>query len=168
MALPVVCALAIIIAFGLRAGFVPAALVAALAYMAPSFYIGHKTKLRKKAIRNGLPDALDLLTVCTEAGSGLDQAIGKASEELVTAHPVLAQELRLITTEIRAGKPRLEAFQEFSRRGPASKMCERWCRCSSRRIRFGTSVADALRVQSDTSRTKRRQEAEETLRPRSA
>jgi tight adherence protein C len=160
LALPVVCVLVIIIAFGLRAGFVPAALVAALAYMAPSFYIGHKTTLRKKAIRNGLPDALDLLTVCTEAGSGLDQAIGKASEELVAAHPALAQELRLITTEIRAGKPRLEAFKNFASRTGVEDV-RTLVSMLVQTDRFGTSVADALRVQSDTSRTKRRQEAEE-------
>src|SRR5262245_29906139 len=160
LALPIVFGLAVIIAFGLRTGFVPAAFTAVIAYMAPSFYIGRKATLRKKAIRNGLPDALDLLTVCTEAGSGLDQAIAKASEELVTAHPELAGELRLITTEIRAGKPRLEAFKNFASRTGVEDV-RTLVSMLTQTDRFGTSIADALRVHSETSRTKRRQSAEE-------
>jgi len=101
---------------GLRSGLVPALLAAGGLYVVPSFYVSHRTNLRKKAIRNGLPDALDLLTVCVEAGSGLDQALHKASHELEISHPVLAEELRLITTEVRAGKPRLEAFRNFAQR----------------------------------------------------
>jgi tight adherence protein C len=160
LALPLVFGVAVIAVFGLRTGFVPAAFVAVLAYMSPALYIGRKTALRRKAIRNGLPDALDLLTVCTEAGSGLDQAIGKASEELVAAHPALAQELRLITTEIRAGKPRMEAFKNFASRTGVEDV-RTLVSMLIQTDRFGTSVADALRIQSDTSRTKRRQEAEE-------
>jgi tight adherence protein C len=160
LALPIVLGFAVLAALGFRAGLIPAGFLAVLGYMAPSFYIGRQAKLRKKAIRNGLPDALDLLTVCTEAGSGLDQALAKASEELVAAHPALAQELRLITTEIRAGKPRVEAFKNFASRTGVEDV-RTLVSMLIQTDRFGTSVADALRIQSDTSRTKRRQEAEE-------
>ena len=77
-----------------------ALLAAGLGYTVPGFYIERVTFLRKKAIRNGLPDALDLLTVCVEAGSGLDQAISKATEELQIAHPIISEELRIVTTEV--------------------------------------------------------------------
>ena len=145
---------------GLRTGLVPALLVAGGFYVAPSFYISHRTKLRKKAIRNGLPDALDLLTVCVEAGSALDQALHKASHELQISHPVLAEELRLITTEVRAGKPRLDAFRNFAQRTGVDEV-RTLVSMLTQTDRFGTSIGDALRVHSETSRTKRRQEAEE-------
>ena len=93
-----------------------ALLGAALGYMAPSFWLGRQTTLRQKQIRNGLPDALDLMIVCIEAGSGIDQSLVKTSDELDISYPALAEELRLITTEMRAGKPRLEAFKNFASR----------------------------------------------------
>jgi tight adherence protein C len=158
--LPLVLGLTVLAVFGVSSGWLPAAFVAVLGYVAPSFYVGRKTKLRQKAIRNGLPDALDLLTLCTEAGSGLDQALAKTSDELFTAHPALAEELRMITTEIRAGKPRMEAFKNFARRTGVDDV-KSLVAMLTQTDRFGTSVADALRIQSDTSRTKRRQSAEE-------
>jgi tight adherence protein C len=158
--LPLGLAALAILSLGRVTGLLPAAFLAVIGYVAPSFYIGHKVKLRQKLIRNGLPDALDLLTVCTEAGSGLDQAIFKASEELETAHPVLAEELRLIITEVRAGKPRMEAFKNFAARTGVDDV-KSLVSMLVQTDRFGTSVADALRIQSDTSRTKRRQAAEE-------
>jgi tight adherence protein C len=135
-------------------------LVAGAAYVVPSFYVSHRTKLRKEAIRNGLPDALDLLTVCVEAGSALDQAVHKASLELEISHPQLAEELRLITTEVRAGKPRLDAFRNFAQRTGVDEV-RTLVSMLTQTDRFGTSIGDALRVHSETSRTKRRQEAEE-------
>jgi tight adherence protein C len=160
VALPLVLALAVLLVLGVRAGLLPAAFLAVVGYVAPSFYIGRQTKLRQKAIRNGLPDALDLLTVCTEAGSGLDQALAKASDQLHTAHPALADELRMINTEIRAGKPRMEAFKNFATRTAVDDV-RTLVSMLIQTDRFGTSVADALRTQSETSRTKRRQAAEE-------
>jgi tight adherence protein C len=158
--LPVVAFLAVFIPFGLRVGLIPALLAAGAAYVAPSFYVGHRSALRKKAIRNGLPDALDLLTVCVEAGSALDQAIFKTAQELDISHPQLAEELRLITTEVRAGKPRLEAFRNFAQRTGVDEV-RTLVSMLTQTDRFGTSIGDALRVHSETSRTKRRQEAEE-------
>jgi tight adherence protein C len=158
--MPIVAFVAAISVLGLLAGLLPGLLAAGAVYVIPTFYVGHRTKLRQKAIRNGLPDALDLLTVCVEAGSGLDQAIFKASQELELSHRVLAEELRLITTEVRAGKPRLEAFRNFAQRTGVEEV-RSLVSMLTQTDRFGTSVGDALRVHSETSRTKRRQEAEE-------
>ena len=145
---------------GVRVGLVPALCAGALGFALPGLYVGRKRALRQKAIQNGLPDALDLLTVCVEAGSGLDQAIAKANEELRLAHPELSDELRLITTEIRAGKPRLEAFKNFAQRTGVDDV-RSLVAMLTQTDRFGTSVGQALRVHADSSRTKRRQRAEE-------
>ncbi len=158
--LPIVLFLAVITAFGMRTGLLPALFVAAMGYVAPSFYVGYHTSQRQKAIRNGLPDTLDLLTVSVEAGSGLDQAIDRASQELVVSHPHIAEELRTITTEIRAGKPRVDAFKNFVERTGVDDV-RSLVSMLVQTDRFGTSIADALRVHADTSRTKRRQWAEE-------
>ncbi len=147
-------------ALGLTVGLIPALLLAGAGYVVPSFYVGYLTNQRKKAIRNGLPDALDLLTVCVEAGSALDQAMAKASVELELSHPVLAEEMRLVNTEVRAGKPRLEAFRNFAQRTGVEEV-RTLVSMLTQTDRFGTSIGDALRVHSETSRTKRRQEAEE-------
>jgi tight adherence protein C len=160
LGLPVVAFVSTFALLGTTTGLVAGLLAAGAVYVVPSFYIGHKTALRKKAIRNGLPDALDLLTVCVEAGSALDQAIQKASQELEISHPALAEELRLITTEVRAGKPRLEAFRNFAQRTGVDDV-RTLVSMLIQTDRFGTSIGDALRVHSETSRTKRRQEAEE-------
>lgn len=145
---------------GFSAGLIPALVLGVVGYVAPSFWVGHKTAGRQKQIRNGLPDALDLLTVCVEAGSGLDQAVSKASEELRVSHPYLADEFSTITTEIRAGMPRIEAFRNFSRRTGVEEV-RSLVSMLTQTDRFGTSIGEALRVHSDMSRTKRRQLAEE-------
>lgn len=129
-------------------------------FLLPDLWLAHVTKRRQKVIRHGLPDALDLFIVCLEAGSSLDQAIAKASDELDIAYPALAEELRLITTEIRAGKQRLEAFKNFAERTRVDDV-RALVAMLVQTDRFGTSVAQALRTHADTARTKRRQVAEE-------
>jgi tight adherence protein C len=159
--LPLTLALAGFLSFGLgRAGWLSMGVGAVLGFLGPDLWLDRKTRQRQKLIRNGLPDALDLLIVCLEAGSSLDQAIVKASEELRIAHPDLADELRLITTEIRAGKPRLEAFKNFADRTRVQDV-RSLVGMLAQTDRFGTSVAQALRTHAETSRTKRRQRAEE-------
>ena len=158
--IPAVLFIVTILAFGLSDGWLPALFAATIGYFLPTLWLGRKTKLRQKHIRNGLPDALDLLTVCVEAGSGLDQAIAKAADELQLAHPELAGELRLIIVEVRAGKPRMEAFHNFAKRTGVEDV-RTLVSMLTQTDRFGTSIADALRIQADTSRTKRRQNAEE-------
>ena len=79
-------------------------------YLGPGMLLAMRIKKRKKQIENGLADTLDLLVLCLEAGSSLDQANVKASEELEVAYPALGDQLRILISEMRAGKPRLEAF----------------------------------------------------------
>jgi tight adherence protein C len=157
---PVVLVLLSFTVFGMRSGWVVAMFAAAIGYLLPGIVLSRKTEQRKKQIENGLPDALDLLIVCVEAGCGLDQAIVKASEELAITYPALTHELRLITTEIRAGKPRIEAFKNFAARTNVDDV-RSLVALLVQTDKFGTSIAQALRTHADTSRTKRRQRAEE-------
>jgi tight adherence protein C len=131
-----------------------------LGYLLPSFWLSQKTAKRQKQISNGLPDALDLMVVCVEAGSGIDQAIMKTSDELAISYPALAEEMRLIGTEMRAGKPRLEAFKNFASRTKVDDV-RALVAMLIQTDRFGTSIAQALRTHAETSRVKRRQRAEE-------
>jgi tight adherence protein C len=157
---PVAMAALMIFFFGVSGGWLLAAIGAAAGYLVPDLWLTRKTRGRMKAIENGLPDALDLIIVCIEAGSSLDQAIVKASDELEITHRPLAQEMRMITTEIRAGKPRLEAFTNFAQRTKVPDV-RSLVTMLTQTDRFGTSVSQALRIHADTSRTKRRQRAEE-------
>lgn len=141
-------------------GWIAAAFAGALGYLLPGLYLDFKMTGRRKEIRNGLPDVLDLLIVCLEAGSSLDQAIVKASEELSIAYPALADELRILTTETRAGKPRLEAFKNLAQRTQVDDI-RALVAMLAQTDRFGTSVGQALRTMADEMRTKRRQAAEE-------
>ncbi len=137
-----------------------AATMAAVGYLIPSFALGRLITKRKQRIENGLPDALDLIIVCVEAGCSLDQGILKTTEELEIAHPDLASEMRTITTEIRAGKPRIEAFKNFAARTRVDDV-RALVAMLVQTDRFGTSIAQALRTHAVTSRQKRRQRAEE-------
>jgi len=141
-------------------GFLFAALAAIVGYLLPGLVVERLITLRKKQIQHGLPDALDLLIVCIEAGSSLDQSVVKASEELHLSYPALAEELRYVNTEIRAGKPRLEAFKNFAERTKVDDV-RALVAMMVQTDRFGTSIAQSLRTFADASRTKRRQEAEE-------
>jgi len=131
-----------------------------IGYVAPGIVLRRLTNRRKRIIQNGLPDALDLFIVCLEAGSSIDQAILKTSQDLDVPYPPLAEELRMITTEMRAGKPRLDAFRNFATRSGVDDV-KALVNMLVQADRFGTSIAQALRTHADTSRTKRRQRAEE-------
>lgn len=157
---PVLLAAPVLFFMGPRRGWILAIMSAVVGYLAPGMFVARKIELRKREIRNGLPDALDLLIVCVEAGCGLDQAIVKTSDELAISYPALTHELRLITTEIRAGKPRLEAFKNFALRTRVDDV-QSLVALLVQTDKFGTSIAQALRTHADTSRTKRRQRAEE-------
>jgi tight adherence protein C len=135
-------------------------LAALVGWSIPGFVLARLITLQKRRIEDGLPDALDLMIVCVEAGSGLDQAILKASDELAISHPALAAELQTINTEVRAGKPRIEAFKNFADRTKVDDV-RALVAMLIQTDRFGTSVAQALRTHAATSRTKRRQRAEE-------
>jgi tight adherence protein C len=157
---PIAFALVPVSLLGLSQGGVLALVLGAIGYLVPSLVLGRLTERRKREIREGLPDALDLFIVCVEAGSGLDQAIVKASDELGLTYPALTYELRLITTEIRAGKSRMEAFKNFAARTLVDDV-QSLVALLVQTDKFGTSIAQALRTHAETSRVKRRQNAEE-------
>lgn len=146
--------------FGGGAGLLAVAFAVAIGYMLPGILLARAIGKRKLQIQNGLPDALDLLIVCVEAGCGLDQAIVKVTDELQLAYPALSDELRIVTTEVRAGKPRLEAFKNFANRTKVEDV-RSLVALLIQTDKFGTSIAQALRIHAETSRTKRRQRAEE-------
>jgi tight adherence protein C len=133
---------------------------AALGYMAPNIILGRLAKRRQHRIRLSLPDALDLLVVSVEAGLGLDQAMQRVGDELAFAHPDLSDELRLINLELHAGNPRSEALHNMGSRTGVDDVIS-LVAMLVQTDKFGTSVAQSLRVHSSTLRTKRRQRAEE-------
>lgn len=133
---------------------------AAVGFFLPSLWLERRLAKRRREIENGLPDALDLLVVCIEAGSGLDQAIVKTGDELYYTYPALGEELRILNSEIRAGKPRIEAFKSLAQRTKVDDV-RALVAMLVQTDRFGTSIGQALRSHADTSRTKRRQRAEE-------
>ena len=133
---------------------------AAAGFFLPSIWLERRLASRRRDIDNGLPDALDLLVVCIEAGSGVDQAIVKTGDELAYTYPALGEELRILNSEIRAGKPRIEAFKSFAQRTKVDDV-RALVAMLIQTDRFGTSIGQALRSHADTSRTKRRQRAEE-------
>jgi tight adherence protein C len=137
-----------------------ALIAAVVGLLVPSLILDRLITRRQRTIRNGLPDALDLLIVCLEAGSAMDQSIIKVSDELQLAYPALAEELRLVVTETRAGKTRLDAFRGLATRTGVDDV-RALVAMLIQTDRFGTSVAQALRTHAEVSRTKRRQEAEE-------
>jgi tight adherence protein C len=145
--------------FGARA-LIFAVLAGIVGYLVPGLVVEWFAKKRQKEIRNGLPDALDLLIVSLEAGLAIDQAILKSAEELRIAYPNLADELHMVTIECRAGKPRIEAFKNFATRTKVDDV-RALVAMLVQTDRFGTSIADALRTYAEVSRTKRRQRAEE-------
>ncbi len=133
---------------------------AALGYMLPAIVLARWAKARQHRIRLSLPDALDLLVVSVEAGLGLDQAIQRVGVELGAAHPELSDELRLIGLELRAGKARSEALHNLGARTGVDDLVS-LVAMLVQTDKFGTSVAQSLRIHSATLRTKRRQRAEE-------
>lgn len=129
-------------------------------YVLPGVVLARLAKRRQHRIQLGLPDALDLLVVSVEAGLGLDQAIQRVGDELAFAHPDLADELSLINLELRAGKARSEALRNLGERTGVDDVIS-LVTMLIQTDKFGTSIAQSLRVHSDTLRTKRRQRAEE-------
>jgi tight adherence protein C len=142
------------------AGVLATVWFAAVGYVVPSFYIGSRITRRQKEMQKALPDALDLLVVCVEAGLGLNQALVRVSEEIERLSPVLSEQLALVNLEIRAGTARDEAFRNMGDRTGMEDIRSLMAMLIQT-DRFGTSIATALRVHADTMRTKRRQRAEE-------
>jgi len=131
-----------------------------LGYILPGMALARLAKRRSHRIRLSLADMLDLLVVSVEAGLGLDAALQRVGQELAFAYPDLADELRLINLELRAGKPRAEALRNLADRSGVDDLGS-LVTMLIQTDKFGTSVAQSLRVYSETLRTKRRQRAEE-------
>lgn len=133
---------------------------AAIGYFLPNAILAHKIQLRKREIFESFPDAIDLMTVCVEAGLGLDAALSRVGEEMHLTSPTLAEELHLVNLELRAGSTRERALRNLALRTGVDEV-DMLVAMLVQADRFGTSVADSLRVHSDSLRTKRRQRAEE-------
>lgn len=129
-------------------------------FLAPDLWLGSAISKRKTQIQQALPDTLDTLVISVEAGLGLDGAMMRVGEELHHVHPVLAEELQLITLETQMGIPRAEAMTNFATRVGLDEVSS-FVAIINQAERFGSSIARALRNQSDVLRTKRRQRAEE-------
>jgi tight adherence protein C len=132
----------------------------AFGFYIPRFMLKKRLQERQRRIRIGLPDGLDLTVICVEAGLSLDQAMMRVGEDLRTAHPELSNEFHLFDLETRAGKPRVEALRNLAERTGVDDI-RSLVGTLIQTDRFGTSVAQALRVHSDSLRTERRQRAEE-------
>lgn len=128
--------------------------------MGPNIYLRHRVDKRQRALRNGFPDALDLLVVCVEAGLGLSTAIQRVAEEVAVSHPELADDLMLVTTEVRAGIDNVTALKNLASRTGLEDI-RGLVTLLAQSLRFGTSVADTLRVYSEEFRDRRMQAAEE-------
>jgi tight adherence protein C len=154
----------VIVAFfsgaGHLGGFFAYALALGLGFLVPDFWLGRRIKVRQRRIQRGLPDVLDLLVICIEAGLSLDQATARTSVELRKAQPELCDELYIVVLEQRAGRPRDDAWKHLAERTDVD--CVRnLTTMLIQAEQFGTSIAKTLRVHSDTLRTQRVQQVEE-------
>jgi tight adherence protein C len=134
---------------------------AILGWIGPSFYVGRQRRRRIKDLQQALADTLDLLVVCVEAGLGLNQALVRVAGEIRHVSRTMSEEFHLVNLEIRAGVERAEALRNLSERTAVDDL-RALTSVLIQTDRFGTSVATALRTQSDTLRVKRRQRAEES------
>lgn len=131
-----------------------------LGFLLPDFWLGRQIKNRQKKMERGLPDVLDLLIICIEAGLSLDQATARTAEELKKAQPELCDEFGILVLEQRAGRARSEAWKHLSERTGVDNI-RNLVSVLVQSEQFGTSVAKTLRVHSDTMRAKRIQQVEE-------
>jgi len=156
----VLCLLAFTTGVGNYSPFFVYLVAIGLGFLAPDFWLGNRISARQARIRRGLPDVLDLLVICIEAGLSLDQAVVRTAEELSLAHPAVCDELAIVVLEQRAGLPRADAWRHFAERTNVESV-RNLVSVLVQSEKFGTSIAKTLRVHSDTLRTQRRQTVEE-------
>ena len=135
-------------------------LAATCGYYAPSLWLKRAIAHRQDALQRAIPDALDLMVVCVEAGLGLDQAIARVGEDVKRAHPVLGDELNILALELRTGVQRQEALRNLAHRTDLEEV-KNLVALLVQTDRFGTSIGQALRVHADSMRTTRKLKAEE-------
>ena len=149
-----------IIGFSASSTLVLLALLVALGFYLPPFFLRRRIKLRQRAIREGFPHALDLMQVAVQAGLGFDAALARGGEELQTAHPFLAEEFLVVVLELRAGKPRDRVLQDLALRTGVEEI-NSFQTVMNQSIRYGTSISDALEIYAKEMRHKRIMRAEE-------
>jgi len=135
-------------------------ILALIGFYLPNLWLQMRIARRKEKILKGFPDALDLMVVCVEAGTGLDAAINRVGEEMKLSNKVLSEEFKLLSLELRAGKPRRDALRNLALRTDLEDV-NSLMSLLIQTEKFGTSIGQALRVYSDSMRTKRYQKAEE-------
>jgi tight adherence protein C len=133
---------------------------AGIGLLAPKIWLSMAISKRAEHIRKGLPDALDMLVISVESGLGLDAAFQRVGDEMRNVHPILAEEFQIVTLESQMGIPRAEALANLATRTTLEET-KSIVAVINQAERFGTSIARALRNQSDALRVKRRQAAEE-------
>ena len=149
------------IKFGLtRNAFTLTALVGGLGFYLPGMFVDSRKKKRSEAIFLGLPDALDLMVVCVEAGLGLDAAMRRVTSELSTSCPVLCEEFAIANFQLQMGRARRDVLRDLGLRTGVDDM-RSLAAVIIQAEKFGSSIGSALRVQSDAMRLRRRQYAEE-------
>jgi tight adherence protein C len=159
--LPVLLVAIVIFSGAYRFAPVPILLLAGGAgALLPEMWLQWRANVRRRRLRRALPDGLDLLVICVEVGLGLDQALLRVAQELRVVHPELSDELQIVNLEMRVGKTRIDALRELARRTNLDDI-RNLVAMLIQTERFGTSIAQSLRVHSDELRTKRRQRAEE-------
>lgn len=129
-------------------------------WLAPAIYVDKRKQARLRSLRAAFPDALDLLVVCVESGLALPQSIDRVADEMVVSHSELAEELALVNAEIRAGIPSTEALRHLADRTGLEDVGG-LVNLLAQSIRFGTSIADTLRIYAEEFRDRRTQAAEE-------
>jgi tight adherence protein C len=154
------CLLAAVTGLADKSPFFVYMLALVLGFLAPDFWLSWRISKRQQRLKRGLPDVLDLLVICIEAGLSLDMAATRTAEELNKAQPELCDELRIVVLEQRAGRPRGEAWKNMAERTGVDAV-RHLVTMLVQSEQFGTSVAKTLRVHSDTLRLKRVQAVEE-------
>ena len=146
--------------FGWQETVLAALLAGGVGFMVPNLWLGLVAKARQDQVRRGLPDVLDLMVVSVESGLALDATIKRVGDEMTRVHPELAEEFRIATAESQMGIPRGETLEHLAQRAGVEEL-RNLTSVITQAERFGTSIAKALRNQSDALRTKRHQQAEE-------
>lgn len=154
------CFLVLLTGFGSSNPFFIYIAALGLGFLMPDFWLGRQIKKRQTKIRRGLPDVLDLLIICIEAGLSLDQATRRTTEELMKAQPALCDEMNIVVLEQRAGRPRADCWRHLAERTDVDSL-RNLVSVLIQSEQFGTSIAKTLRVHSDTLRTQRIQKVEE-------
>lgn len=156
----VLCIVVLVTGLGHNSPFLFYAIALGLGYLSPDMWLRRQISQRQKKIRKALPDVLDLMIICVEAGLSLDQAVVRTSQELRVAQPELCDELGVVVLEQAAGRPRTDAWRNLADRTDVDSV-RNLVSILVQAEKFGTSIARTLRIHSDTLRTERRQKVEE-------